>query len=105
MLSLLTPSTLDSHLAGHEADRVIISAVRTSAPGFLALQSRMNVMLTRCRKGMVVVAQRAFVEGRGRATLLGKLAERWGAEAGERGAWADAVDVMNGRARLPGCDG
>ena len=103
---MLTPSTLDSHSAGHEADRVIISAVRTSAPGFLALQNRMNVMLTRCRKGMVVVAQRAFVEGRGRATLLGKLAERWGAEAGvgARGAWADAVDVMNGRARLPGCD-
>ena len=67
----------------------------------------MNVMLTRCCKGMVVVAQRAFVEGRGRATLLGKLAGQWGAEVstGAGGAWADAVDVMNGRARLPGCDG
>ena len=58
-------------------------------------------MWLRC-KGMVVVAQRTFIEGHGHATLLGKLAEQWGAEAGAggRGAWVDAVDVMNGRVRL-----
>ena len=59
-------------------------------------------MRLRC-KGMVGVPQRAFIEGHGHATLLGTLAERWGAEAGagRRGAWVDAVDsVMNGRVRL-----
>ena len=58
-------------------------------------------MRLRC-KGMVVVAQRAFIEGHGHATLLGKLTERWGAEAGMggRGAWVDTVDVMNRRVRL-----
>ena len=57
-------------------------------------------MRLRC-KGMVVVAQRAFIEGHRHATLLGKLAEQWGAEAGAggRGAWVDAVDVMNASAK------
>ena len=84
--------------------------MRTSSPGFLSLQNRVNVMLTRCRAGMVIVSQRAFVHGRGAPTLLGQLAEHWTSQPGEGegegpvGAWVDAVDVLNGRARLPGCD-
>ncbi|KAI0359440.1 hypothetical protein OH77DRAFT_1357791, partial [Trametes cingulata] len=62
---------------GHEAPYVVISAVRTSAPGFLASRNRTNVMLTRCARGMVLLSQRDFLLGPGRNTLLGELAQRW----------------------------
>ncbi|KAI0737249.1 AAA domain-containing protein, partial [Daedaleopsis nitida] len=62
---------------GHEAPYVIISTVRTTGPGFLRSLNRMNVMLTRCKAGMVVVTNRRFLTGPGRETLLGGLAQRW----------------------------
>ncbi|KAI0653588.1 AAA domain-containing protein, partial [Cubamyces menziesii] len=62
---------------GHEAPYVVISAVRTTAPGFLCARSRANVMLTRCERGMVLVSQRTFLRGPGARTLLGELARRW----------------------------
>ncbi len=91
-----------TYLAGHEAPYVIVSAVRTTRPGFLSFDNRMNVMLSRCQLGMVLVTQRAFVEGGGKHTLLGKLVQRWEAAAGVNAVWVDAMQVANGRASMPG---
>ncbi|PIL32976.1 hypothetical protein GSI_05094 [Ganoderma sinense ZZ0214-1] len=96
---------------GHEAPLVIVSVVRTSAPGFLKSLNRMNVMLTRCQAGMVIVTNRAFLCGPAQKTLLGKLADHWGSLAAgarpagdspESAAWVDAMRVAEGTARLPG---
>ena len=83
---------------------VIVSVVRTSAPGFLKSLNRMNVMLTRCQAGMVLVTSRAFLCGPAQKTLLGRLAEHWGALSGgdSNVAWVDAMRVADGKARLPG---
>ena len=62
----------------------------------------MNVMLTRCQAGMVLVTQRSFLRGAGRGTLLNKLALQWERRVGEKVAWADAMEVADGRAGLPG---
>ena len=93
---------------GHEAPFVIVSVVRTSAPGFLKSLNRMNVMLTRCQAGMVLVTSRAFLCGPARKTLLGRLAVHWGAPSASGGgdlnsdvAWVDATRVADGKARLP----
>ena len=88
--------------AGHEAPYIIISAVRTTSPGFLRSLNRVNVMLTRCQAGMVLVTQRSFLRGAGRGTLLNKLALQWERRVGEKVAWADAMEVADGRAGLPG---
>ena len=66
--------------------------------------NRMNVMLTRCQAGMVIVTQRAFVHNAstGKKTLLGTLAGHWEKRVGLAGAWADAMEVADGRANLPG---
>ena len=37
----------------------------------------MNVALTRCRKGMVVVTDKCFLEKVGKSILLGKLCDTW----------------------------
>ncbi|KAI0800447.1 P-loop containing nucleoside triphosphate hydrolase protein [Fomes fomentarius] len=86
---------------GHESPIIIVSAVRTTSAGFLTSHNRMNVMLTRCKQGMVVVTQRAFLRNGGRDTLLGKLAEHWEKKIGEKNTWADAMEVADGRAKLP----
>lgn len=62
----------------------------------------MNVMLTRSQAGMVLVTQRAFLRGPGKSTLLSRLAQRWERRVGEKAAWADAMEVADGRAALPG---
>ncbi|KAI0712806.1 hypothetical protein C8T65DRAFT_543344, partial [Cerioporus squamosus] len=62
----------------------------------------LNVMLTRCKAGMVLVTQRAFLHNAGKSTLLGELAEHWESRVGMRLAWADAMEVADGRASLPG---
>ena len=93
-------------LVGHEAPYVIISVVKTTKPGFLDFANRVNVMLTRCQKGMVIVTQRAFIDGGGRNTLVGKLVKEWEKAAGEAGGvWADAMEVADGRADMPGAPG
>ncbi|KAI0737251.1 hypothetical protein C8Q80DRAFT_1214420 [Daedaleopsis nitida] len=67
----------------------------------------MNVMLTRCKAGLVIVTQRAFLHNTagGKRTLLGKLAEHWEDRVGASVAWADAMDVAGERASLPGVPG
>ena len=83
---------------GHEAAYVIVSTVRTTGPGFLRSLNRMNVMLTRCKAGMVVVTSRRFLNEGGRDTLLGKLARRWN---GSSEAWVNAVELSGKGANLP----
>ena len=77
---------------GHEAPHVLISLVRSIKPGFLRSKQRMNVMLTRCERGMVLVTNRRFLSGSGRDTLLGRLAQRW---ARYPDAWVDALNGSN----------
>ncbi|THH13352.1 hypothetical protein EW146_g6849 [Bondarzewia mesenterica] len=86
---------------GNEADYVIVSTVRTEGPGFLKSKKRVNVMLTRCKKGMVIVANRGFFRRGGRDTLLGMLASYWEDTEGE-GCWIDWKLVAEGKANMPG---
>ncbi|KAF8994644.1 AAA domain-containing protein, partial [Cyathus striatus] len=58
---------------GNEADYVIVSVVRSNQPGFLVSNNRMNVLLTRCRKGLIIVTNRQFLNYGGANTLLGRL--------------------------------
>ncbi|KAJ7650185.1 AAA domain-containing protein [Roridomyces roridus] len=65
---------------GNEDDYIIVSLVRTEKIGFLSDVRRVNVMLTRCRKGMSICTKRQFVEGPASSTLVGLLAEELGDE-------------------------
>ncbi|KAJ6513129.1 P-loop containing nucleoside triphosphate hydrolase protein [Mycena sanguinolenta] len=69
---------------GNEDDYIVLSVVRTEKIGFLAEARRVNVMLTRCKKGMVILTSRAFVEGVAKCTLIGLLASDIGP-----GAWVN----------------
>ncbi|KAJ7455343.1 P-loop containing nucleoside triphosphate hydrolase protein [Mycena galericulata] len=69
---------------GNEADWIIVSLVRTEKIGFLAEKRRVNVMLTRCKKGMKICTSRPFVEGTAKNTLIGLLASEIGPTAWER---------------------
>ncbi|KAI6038728.1 AAA domain-containing protein [Pisolithus marmoratus] len=66
---------------GNEAQHIIISVVRSDKPGFLTNQRRTNVMLTRCKKTMVICTSRAFVWGPAASTLIGQLATALGPQA------------------------
>ena len=86
---------------GNEADYVLVSVVRSSKPGFLVSLQRMNVLLTRCRKGLVIVTSRGFLAAGGRETLLGLLVRYW--QSVHNGVnWIDWRDIANGTANLPG---
>jgi len=90
---------------GNEADYVLISVVRSSRPGFLTSLNRVNVMLTRCRAGLVIVTSSSFLQGSGSQTLLGKLAQYWENLRGAENAWIDWREVAEGKADLPGAPG
>ena len=61
---------------GNEADHIIVSVVRTYAPGFMTNQRRTNVMLSRCKKSMMICTNRLFLQRNAVAeTLVGKLAK------------------------------
>jgi hypothetical protein len=59
----------------------------------------MNVALTRCRKGMVVVTDKRFLQGAARNTLLGQLCRAW---TQHRDAWIDWKDMLSDSVALPG---
>ncbi|KIK52413.1 hypothetical protein GYMLUDRAFT_77825 [Collybiopsis luxurians FD-317 M1] len=75
---------------GNEADYLLISVVRSNGVGFLKSLNRTNVMLTRCRKGMVIVSSRPFLRSVAHDTLLGSE------------AWVEAEDVAESTVNLPG---
>ncbi|KAF8462632.1 AAA domain-containing protein [Russula ochroleuca] len=85
---------------GNEADYVILSSVRTWRPGFLRSQPRMNVALTRCKKGMVVVTDKCFLEKMGKSMLLGKLCHAWLQH--HEACWIDWKAMLNNSVALPG---
>ncbi|KAI5120000.1 hypothetical protein M0805_008461 [Coniferiporia weirii] len=88
---------------GNEADFIIVSVVRSSAPGFLVSQNRVNVMLTRCKLGMVVVTSRSFMnQRRVKETLLGQLNQHWRKLCDSNDTWRDWKDVAEEEANLPG---
>jgi superfamily I DNA and/or RNA helicase len=81
---------------GNEDDYIIVSLVRSVKVGFLSNQRRTNVMLSRCKKGMVICANKAFLTGdaKARKTLVGKLAAEWMAAGAE---WVEWSDLLGGR--------
>ena len=79
---------------------MILSSVRTKQAGFLKSQPRMNVALTRCRKGMVVVTDKSFLQGAGRSTLLGQLCRTWSRH--HDACWIDSRAMLNNSRALPG---
>ena len=79
---------------------MILSSVRTGHPGFLKSQPRMNVALTRCRKGMVVVTAKSFLERVGKSMLLGKLCRAWSQH--HEACWIDWKAMLNNSVALPG---
>lgn len=92
---------------GNEADYVLVSVVRSDKPGFLSSINRMNVLLTRCRAGLVVVTSKVFIKSRGGVhTLLGDLARHWQQHhEGQTDVWVDWKLVADGTANLPGSPG
>jgi len=64
------------------------STVRSKELGFLKNKRRTNVMLSRCKRGMFICSNRAFLEGAAAACLVGELA----AEFGEKG-WVERKDL------------
>lgn len=83
-------------IQGNEDDFILVSVVRTVKVGFLANERRTNVMLSRCKTGMVVCANRKFVtqDGKARKTLVGKLAQEW---ENEGARWTSWTDLLAGR--------
>jgi hypothetical protein len=79
---------------------VILSSVRTTQPGFLRSQPRMNVALTRCCKGMVVVTNKCFLQREGRSMPLGKLSSTWSQH--HKACWIDWKAMLNNSVALPG---
>lgn len=69
-------------------------------PGFLKSQPRMNVALTRCRKGMVVVSHKNFLQSAGWNTLLGQLCRTWSRYHDT--CWVDWKAMLNNSRALPG---
>ncbi|KAJ7455351.1 P-loop containing nucleoside triphosphate hydrolase protein [Mycena galericulata] len=66
---------------GNEDEYILVSTVRTERIGFLAEERRVNVMLSRCKKGMTICTNRAFLEGAAKDSLVGRLASEMGESA------------------------
>jgi len=58
---------------GNEEDYIVISLVRSTALGFIADKRRTNVMLTRCKRGMMICTSQKFMERAGSKSLVGNL--------------------------------
>ncbi len=99
----------NSNNTGNEAEYVLVSVVRTNSPGFLKSLNRVNVMLTRCKAGMVIVTKKAFMRRKDvKKTLLGKLVAHWEnlmKNLVDQDAWKDWKLVAERRCNLPGAIG
>jgi hypothetical protein len=92
----------DATRKGNEADHALISVVRTARPGFLNSQNRVNVMLTRCKKGMVIVSSKSFLGMKPvQPTLLGRIKAHWERRYGEQACWVTRKEILNRTAVLP----
>ncbi|KIM67497.1 hypothetical protein SCLCIDRAFT_1106126 [Scleroderma citrinum Foug A] len=77
---------------GNEGDHIIVSLVRSQNIGFLQNDRRINVMLTRCKKSMIICTSRAFMASpQVSGTLIGRLAASLGPDA-----WKERRNVLNG---------
>jgi hypothetical protein len=81
---------------GNEADYIITTLTKTTFSSFLSSINRLNVLLTRCKKGLVVVTKKDFVTRTG-----GLLRGLWWS-LDSHDIWADADDVFGGYVDLPG---
>lgn len=62
--------------------------------------NRSNVMLTRCKAGMIIVSNQGFLMfGGAQHTLLGHLSQHW---LGAGRSWIDWREVAEGKATMPG---
>ncbi|KAI5480605.1 hypothetical protein MNV49_000301 [Pseudohyphozyma bogoriensis] len=82
---------------GQEDEVILVSIVKTQRLGFLTEIRRSNVMLTRLKKAMVIVSNRAFLQSQAKHTLLGKLS----AHLSNSSAWVSERDCLSGKAQLP----
>lgn len=90
---------------GHEADYVLISLTRTKRLGFLQSLHRMNVMLSRCRCGVVIITNKEFIrQPASQHTLLAKLSQHVEKRLGKL-SWISWRDVAEHKANLPGTSG
>jgi superfamily I DNA and/or RNA helicase len=85
------PTEAYIRLKGNEDDYIIISLVRSAKLGFLRESRRTNVMLTRCKKSMIICTSRKFIEGPARDSLVGKLSKSL-----PRSAWLEDGQVQDG---------
>ncbi|KAF9485149.1 P-loop containing nucleoside triphosphate hydrolase protein [Pholiota conissans] len=76
---------------GNEDDYIVISLVRSDRLGFLKEMQRVNVMLTRCKKGMIICTSRKFLEGPAADSLVGTLRKSF-----HHLAWLDGRQVQFG---------
>ncbi|KAF8896425.1 P-loop containing nucleoside triphosphate hydrolase protein [Infundibulicybe gibba] len=83
--------------SGNEADYIILSLVRSEKLGFMKEPRRVNVMLSRCKKGMIICTNRAWVESKAAKSLIGKLAEMLGQADSP---WMDGRSVQYGNPRF-----
>ncbi|CAE6384519.1 unnamed protein product [Rhizoctonia solani] len=81
---------------GNEADYIITTLTKTTFSSFLSSINRLNVLLTRCKKGIVVISQKEFITRTG-GLLRGLW---WKYESDD--IWKDADEVGKGYVDLPG---
>ncbi|KAF9267868.1 hypothetical protein L218DRAFT_1057752 [Marasmius fiardii PR-910] len=81
---------------GNEEDIIIISLVRSRSIGFLKNLRRTNVMLSRCKEGMLVVSSRPFLTGIGSDSLVGDLMRSLEERMGSK-AWLTKEELSSGR--------
>jgi regulator of nonsense transcripts 1 len=74
---------------GNEEDHIVVSVVRTLSPGFMTNHRRTNVMLSRCKKSMMILTNRGFLQETTEATLVGQFAK----EHVPRTGWVTLEDL------------
>ncbi|KAJ1299786.1 hypothetical protein OPQ81_012002 [Rhizoctonia solani] len=81
---------------GNEADYIITTLTKTTFSSFLSSINRLNVLLTRCKRGLVVVSKKDFIIRTG-----GLLRGLWW-EYESHDIWKNAKEVGKGYVDLPG---